>query len=376
VTSGVVTDRALNRALLARQLLSGRVQQSACETVERLVGLQAQVPKVPYIALWTRLEDFQTQELVDLMASRRVVRAPLLRATIHLVSGRDCLALRPVLQPVLARVFQRQSPFGRQLAGVDLEALLAAGRVLVEERPRTRAELARLLSERWPDRDPTALAHAVTYLLPVVQVTPRGIWGESGQAAWTTVEVWLGESLAAEVVPDEMVLRYLAAFGPATAGDIRTWSGLSGAREIVERLRTRLRVVRDEQGRELFDVPEAPLPDAETPAPVRFLPEYDNVFLSHADRSRITRHAAWPTLVAGSDGLRGSILVDGFIEAAWVIRRDGDAATLHVHPLRPMSPSERTEIEEEGMKLLAFAFADAGARCPLPPDRVIGGLRG
>jgi hypothetical protein len=355
----VVSQRALNRALLGRQFLLERVSRPAAETIEHLVGLQAQVPKVPYVALWTRLQGFQPHVLAELLASRQAVRVPLMRATIHLVTAADCLALRPALQTVLERCFNSQSPFGRRLAGVDLDAVLAAGKLLLEERPHTRAELGPLLAAHWPDRDPEALAMAITYLLPVVQVTPRGIWGQSGAAAWTTVEQWLGTPLETESSAENTVLRYLAAFGPATVGDMRTWSGLTGLREIVERLRPQLQTFRDEQGRETFDLPEAPRPDADTPAPPRFVPEYDNVLLSHDDRSRIIIHQGWPRLFAGSDGMVGSLLVDGFVTAAWTMTLVQNEAVLRVHPLRRLTPEEETAIAAEAQGLLDFVAPDS-----------------
>lgn len=360
--TAVLSQRALNRALLERQLLLQRVPRPAAEAIEHLVGLQAQVPKVPYVALWTRLEGFRQQELADLLASRQALRVPLMRATIHLVTARDCLALRPAMQGVLSRCFNSQSPFGRRLAGVDLGAVLAAGKALIEEQPRTRAELGPLLAARWPDRDPEALAMAISYLLPVVQVTPRGIWGQSGQAVWTTIEHWLGEPLETEIPAEDAVLRYLAAFGPATVGDMRVWSGLTGLREIFDRLRPRLRTFRDEQGRELFDLPQAPRPDPETPAPPRFLPEYDNVVLSHDDRSRIIIHQGWPRLLAGNDGMVGSLLVDGFVTAAWMMTRERDDAVLHVHPLRRLTSDEEATIAAEAQDFLAFLADDANRR--------------
>ena len=350
--------RALNRALLERQLLLRRRRVAVPQAVERLVGLQAQVPRDPYVALWSRLDRFRPQALAGPIAERRAVRMGLLRATLHLVTDRDALALRPILEPVMQRTLYGQSPFGRALDGLDVDELKALATRLLVERPRTRAELIPFLAERWPDHDPAQLSYATMYLLPLVQVTPRGIWGRSGRSAFTTVEQWLGRPLEAETTPDELVLRYLAAFGPATPADARSWSGLSGMREVLERLRPRLRTFRDERGRELFDVPGAPLPDPETPAPVRFLPEYDNVQLGHDDRSRIVS----PDLKGWTEVGWGSVLVDGFGAARWRAELDGDRATLWVEPFSKIARTDRAEISEEGERLLAFLAPDADPR--------------
>ncbi|MGH2483525.1 MAG: winged helix DNA-binding domain-containing protein [Candidatus Limnocylindria bacterium] len=355
--------RTLNRALLARQLLLRREPRPVRDVIEHLVGLQAQEPGDPYVALWSRLEPFDPEELGRLITERRALRAQLMRATIHLVTDRDALALYPVMRPVLRRTFSSQSPFGRNLAGVDLGAVVAAGRALIEERPRTRAELRALLGPRWPDRDSASLAQAVTYLLPVTQVPPRGVWKQSGRATWATIESWLGRTLATDSSPDQPIVRYLAAFGPATAGDIRTWCGLTGIKEVVERLRPGLRTYRDEEGRELVDLPDAPLPDTDTPAPVRFLPVYDNVLLSHADRSRIIRpEDRRRAIEAAYAGNFGTILIDGFARATWRMVRQAGCARLRIGLLDPLPESDLDDVTKEGDRLLTFLEPDAETR--------------
>ena len=360
--TGVLDARALNRALLERQLLLRRSTMPTRDAIERLVGMQAQIPADPYVALWSRLEDFQTDDLARLITDRKAVRMSLFRATIHLVTARDALALRPIVQPALERLFQSASPFGRQLTGVDLERLLALGRTLVDEKPRTSAELRPLLHKRWPKRDQDSLAAAIGYLVPLVQVPPRGIWGASGQPRRTSLEGWLGRPLGRKREPDALILRYLASFGPATVSDARTWSGLSALAEVFERLRPRLRTFRDESGRELFDIPDGPLPDPATPAPPRFLPVYDNVVLSHADRARIvrTRDRKRTGYMEGVNF--GSVLIDGFVGATWSLKREANAATLRITLLDRLSKQERVAAETEGARLLTFVAADATSR--------------
>jgi len=351
--------RALNRATLERQMLLRRWQMTMPDAVERLVGLQAQTTHSWYHGLWTRLEDFLPERLAEMLIKRQVVRIALMRSTIHLVTARDCLWLRPLTQPVIER--STKGSFGRHWVGLDTETLVAAGRALVEEKPRTFSELGKLLAERWPGRPPAALAQAIRAWVPLVQVPPRGVWAMSGPAAHTTAEAWLGRPLATNPSLEGMILRYLGAFGPATVKDIQTWSGLTRLSEITDRLRPQLATFRDEHGREMFDLPDAPRPDPDTPAPPRFLYDYDNLLLSHADRSRIITeeyHKQGFTM----DGPMPSIaLVDGFTNATWKIIRSRNTATLTIKPFTRLSRKDTAALTQEGARLLAFAAADADA---------------
>jgi hypothetical protein len=262
----------------------------------------------------------------------------------------------------------RSTPWRRGIDGVDQEELVAAGRALIEERPRTRTELRALLGPRWPEADPNALAYAISYLVPTVQVTPRGVWGAAGQATLTTPEAWLGRPLDPDPSPEEWVERYLAAFGPASVADVRTWSGLTGLRAVVDGMRPRLRAFRDERGVELLDLPEAPLPDPDTPAPPRFLPEYDNVALSHADRGRIVPAGVTIPLPPGNGGAMGTFTVDGFIRGTWRMTRTRERASVVLAPEPPLTDAELAAVAPEADALMAFgapglerAVAVAGA---------------
>lgn len=350
--------RTLNRTLLARQLLLERAEGTPVEAVERLVGMQAQVPLDPYVGLWSRLRDFEPEALGRALLEKRAVRMTLIRATLHLASSADALRIRPLLQGMLERAFG-SSPFRRAAGDVDLDAVLACGLRLVEAEPLTLTRLRAALAEDWPDRDANALAYAVRYLLPLVQVTPRGVWGRTLQPTVTTLDRWLaGHPPVAASTVDELVLRYLRAFGPATAADVAAWSGLSDVRSTVARLRSRLTVYRDHAGRELYDVPDGVFAEPAAPAPVRFLPQYDNVFLAHADRSRIMDAVRWDSSFVH----RGAFLADGFVAGAWKLARHGREATLEVDVRTPIQPGPRRELRAEADALLAFLAPDARPR--------------
>jgi hypothetical protein len=238
--------------------------------------------------------------------------------------------------------------------------VLALARSLLAERPRTGPELRAAIEERFPGVDPAALAYACRNHLALVQVPPRGLWHRSAQVTNATVEAWLGRPLAEHPSLEGVVLRYLGAFGPASGADVAAWCRLTGLRPVVERLRPALRTFRDERGRELFDLPDAPRPDPDTPAPVRFLPEYDNLLLSHADRSRFRSgsHGA-PAPVPGP--VRGSFLHEGVLRGLWRLDADRSAGrvTLELHPVQPLAKRAASAVAAEGRRLLRFLAAGA-----------------
>jgi hypothetical protein len=357
----VLSRRALNRTLLARQHLLERTGAFASgQMLEHLLGMQAQEPQAPYVGLWNRIDGFEPERLSELVAERAAVRGWLMRCTIHLVTARDYGRLWPLMAPVLARGF-RGSPFSKQLAGVDLEALVRTGRAHLAERPSTRAELGRALARRWPDADAASLATAINMLCPVIQQPPRGLWQRGGQARCTTADGWLGVEL--DAVPDAagLMRRYLRAFGPASVADVQAWSGLTRLRAAFEELRPSLRTFATEDGAELFDVADAPLVDPDAPAPPRLLAPFDNVILAHGDRGRII-DAEHRTTIFG-DRLMRAFLIDGFVAGTWRLSDDA----LALVPIRRLARADRAALLAEAERLLDFARPDP----PRPRVRVV-----
>jgi Winged helix DNA-binding domain len=348
----VLERRALNRTLLARQHLLARTGAvSAAEMLEHLVGMQAQEPQAPYLGLWNRLDGFRPEELSDLIADRKAVRGWLMRSTIHLVSASDYCRLWPLMRTVLAGGF-RGSQFSKELAGVDIDELLEVGRDHLAEHPSTRAELSRVLAERWPGVDAPSLAFAINLLTPVLQLPPRGLWRRSGQARLTMAETWLHGHLQEDPAPEEMVRRYLTGFGPGTVADIQAWCGLTRVAPVLHRMRATLRTFRDEDRNELFDVPDAPLGDPQMPAAPRLLAPFDNVILGHCDRRRIIAGEHRNTIFR--DRLMRAFLVDGFVAGTW--RLDDDA--LQIAPVRRLRRSDRVALTDEAQRLLDFIRPD------------------
>jgi hypothetical protein len=295
--------------------------------------------------------------LSDAIAKRRAVRIALMRSTIHLVSARDALLLRALMRPILMR--ELTAPTWRiQLEGVDLDELARCARAVLDESPRTPRQLGLELRQRWPHHDPRALAHAARSLLPLVQIPPRGLWDRAGATTLATAEHWLGVHVPSEVSWDDVVLRYFGAFGPATAADLGTWCRVTGLAEVVARLRPRLRVLHDPDGRELFDLPRAPRPDASTPAPPRFLPDYDNVLLAHADRNHVFPDAHRSAVQSSNGVLPGTVLVDGFVAATWTVSTGKSGAELLVRGI-DVPRSAHAAIRTEGLGLLRLLAPEA-----------------
>ena len=322
----------------------------AVDAIEHLAGMQSQAPLAPYVGLWTRLRGFAPGELATLTEERRVVRLHVMRNTVHLVSARDALSWPALFRPVHAAQFRAN--FRGGIEGVDQEELIGQARRLLAERPRSRAELGRLLGERWPNAEPRALAYAATHHLVLCQVPPRGVWGKGGAATWAPLEEWLGAPLGSAPV-DELVLRYLGAFGPATVADVQAWSGLTRLLEVVGRLP--LRTFRGQAGQVLHDLPDAPRPAEDAPAPPRFLPEFDNLLLSHKDRSRVIPHDRPVPLPPGNGATGGTLLIDGQWQGDWQIRD----RKLRIRPFVRLRPADRDALLAEAAQLCAFAAPQA-----------------
>jgi hypothetical protein len=355
-----LSRRALNRALLARQFLLARETTTPLRAVERLVGLQAQEARPPFIGLWSRLVKFARGDLTRLVHDRRLVRATAMRATIHLMRADDFVALRPALQPALTGGMK--SVLGGRADGLDLADLVARSRRHFDAAHCTFESLRDHFERCGLGGDLRALAYVVRTHLPLVQVPADDApWGFPPRANFATAEAWLKRTLAAEARPDELILRYLGAFGPAAPADAQNWSGLRGLGEAFARLRPGLRTFRDEQGRELFDLPRAPRPSPDVPAPVRFLPEFDSLVLGHGDRTRVIADADRRALVTKNLRVPGTFLLDGFVAGTWKIQRAKHLARLVIQPFDALPKKLTGELNEEATALLRFAESDARA---------------
>jgi hypothetical protein len=353
----MLTTGQLNRATLARQLLLAREPIGPVEAIGRLCGLQAQEPAPPFIGLWTRLDGFEREHLIAALHDREIVRATLMRATLHLLGAADYAAFRPALLPVMERAVR---VLGERAKGLEPGRVLPAARALLLERPRGFNELRRLLHEQFPGMNDRALGYTVRTHVPLVMVPTDARWGFPSVSDFTLADTWLGQPLPEDGTPEQLMLRYLAAFGPASAADAQSWSGLQGLAPVFEALRPQLLVFKREGGRrELFDLPGAPRPDPDVPAPARFLPEFDNLVLAHADRTRLVADEHRSAIVTKNLRVRATFLWDGRVAGTWEIQRKRAAATLVMTPFQALPARAAKALTAEGEALLRFAAEDA-----------------
>jgi winged helix DNA-binding protein len=351
MSSITVTNRALNRAALARQMLLARANLPLPDAISFLLGLQAQTTNGPYQALWNRLEGFTPEALTTLIADKSLLRATTLRTTLHLHTAADLLALRPLLQPVLDRTFSSAAKISAIKA--DRAAVHAFGVELLDRQPMTSGDLGKALLARFPDGDPYVLAQVVQGAETLIQIPPTRIWGYGGPPILTRLENWIGQSLAEPIALPALVRRYLAAFGPAGVADMQTWCGLTRLAPAFDAVRDQLISLTAEDGRTLYDLPDAPRPDGDIPAPVRFLPEYDNVYLGYADRTRIQSDLARARMPL-VNGYPSTFTVDGFIAGKWSLARKKRTAHLTLTPFRKLLKRELAEVEHEGRAMAGF----------------------
>ncbi|MBF6348926.1 AlkZ family DNA glycosylase [Nocardia flavorosea] len=348
--------RTLNRTLLVRQHLAARTELPPYELVRHLVAVQGQEPNWPYIGMWSRLRWFDRPDLAALMHDRKLVRSTTLRRTVHLSTAEDFRWLRPTVQAYVAGALNT-AYYRNEIDGIELTALAAVGREVLAGRWMSRGDLGRALAEYFPQRHTRRLAEAVEVLVPMAHGAETGEWGR-WRNRYVTIgpaEEWIGAPLG-PADPPTLVLRYLAAFGPASVADMQAWSGLTRLSEIVTALRPRLRVLRSAEGAELFDLPDAPLADPDLPVPVRFLPAFDNALLGYRDRRRI---------IAEEDRQRTSreasagvpvYLVDGFVHGRWSLQD----STLRIEPWYRFAADQRALVEAEARQLLTFVSGDGG----------------
>lgn len=352
--------RALNRALLARQLLLERKPATPLRVVEALAGMQAQLARPPYVGMWSRVPAFRRETLTAAITKRLIVRATMMRGTIHLVSARDFVAFRATLQPMLSAGMK--SVLRDKSKGLDLEAVLDAARELFQSGPRRFDALRGELATRFPQIDERAMGYAVRTHLPLVMVPDGGAWGFPGNAEFGDAESWLGKLTGVKQHAATLMVRYLGAFGPATVADAQEWSGMGGLAEVFDALRPQLAVFQDERKRELFDVPRAPRPQESVEAPVRFLPDYDNILLAHADRRRIIADPHRKAISTANLRVLATFLIDGWVAGTWRVETKRKTATLMITPFAAMTKTAREIVAAEGESLLAFLEPDAVSR--------------
>ncbi|MFD3505834.1 winged helix DNA-binding domain-containing protein [Nocardia sp. NPDC058666] len=348
-----VSNRVLNRTLLARQHLLERCTLTAADLCDHLVGLQAQDVTPPFVGLWSRITDFDPDTVSAGLEDRSLVRITLMRGTIHLVTPPDALRIAPHIQPELEKIpFRAGFNFGA-MVGLDPDEVRQRGEAALGDEPKSAADLRAEAARCYPDRDAGAVLQTWLYQLPVLQTPPRGRWRDNSRPVWSRVQPWLRAPLDPTYPVEELILRYLRAFGPASTMDMQAWSRLPAMKKPVAALGDRLRTYTDARGRTLYDAADLELADPDLPAPVRLLGWYDNALLAHQDRTRITGDDNPPTLRAFATNV-SPVLIDGFTAGMYKIFVKSGTARLRISPIRQWTKTEAAQVELEAAALLAF----------------------
>lgn len=356
----VVDRRTLNRTLLARQWLHPVAPAGASvhDVLEHLVGLQAQDVTAPYVGMWSRLPSSTPAEVGDALLDRSAVRIATLRSTIHLHTAADALPVRRWTQAVTENGLRSSRAAAWPL--VDRDRLVREVRRLLQDAPVLADDLGRALTAHWPQVAPVDLQMFARAFVPMVQTPPRGVWGSSGRTAYAAADDWLGGPGAAPD-PAALVLRHLAAFGPASVRDVQVWCGLTRLREVTDRMDLRRYV--DEDGVELLDTPDGELVDGDTPVPPLFVAPFDNLTLSHADRRRVIDGEARRIIASRNGIVPGTVLVDGFVAASWRVER----GTLQVTPFGRLSRRRAAGLLRPGRQLLGMLLGERAGEVEIRP---------
>ena len=350
----VMSGRAVNRATLARQILLARESVPAVEVIGRLVGMQGQEAKHPYVGLWSRIDDFEESELDRAVQERDVVRGTMFRGTLHLVTAADYLRFRMTVAPVLEAGLK---VLGDRGTGLEPEKVVAAAEKLLAKEPLTFTEVRDALQQQFPDVNERALGFCTRMLVPLVVYPTDVRWSWAANSKFTPAEEWIGKKLQKRAYLKELITRYLQAFGPATPADFQTWSGLQKAKPVFDELE--LETFTDEAGKTLYDVPDAPRPDPDTAAPVRFLPEFDNVLLSHAKRERIIADEHKPAVFTKNLRVKATYTVDGLVAGLWTSEKKRGVGTLTLTPFGRTLKKTQAELEREASGLIRFLEPEA-----------------
>jgi hypothetical protein len=354
-----LTNRQLNRATLARQLLLERSDIGIADAVRFLGGLQAQQSNDPYIALWSRLNGFRHEDLTALIVDRTLARATTMRGTLHLHTADDLIGFRALVADFLKAMWK--SNFLKHFGEEDQKKAIRAGVKLLDAKaPMTAGALGKALKEKFPTAEPLALSILLQVNETLIQVPPTRLWGNGSAPLLTRVENWLPPPHVGPLSRIDLVCRYLRAFGPASVNDMQTWCRLTKLSAEFEALEDELVTFESEDGRVLYDFPDAPRPDADTPAPVRFLPLYDNVYLGYDNRRRMLEEndAKRVNILAE---FKPAVLVDGIVSAGWAVESKKGAARLMIEPYHKLRKRDLREIEAEGLAFLRFMQADAAS---------------